>query len=45
MKIIINPLDAFYIVGAIVVLVTAIIGYSTFKYGPKDEEEHKFRKH
>ncbi|MGI8419588.1 MAG: hypothetical protein ACR2LN_02990 [Candidatus Levyibacteriota bacterium] len=47
MNIVINPLDAFYISGSIMLLAIAILVYPTLKYGPKDDEgkdSHKSHK-
>ena len=44
MNIVISPLDAFYISGAIMLLAIAIIMYPTLKYGPKDSPKSKSSK-
>lgn len=41
MTILIHPLDAFYLSGAIMLLAIAILVYPTLKYGPKDDSSHR----
>lgn len=45
MNITIDPLQAFYLTGAIFLLAIAIFVYPTLKYGPKDDDERSSKSH